>query len=43
VPVYEIKQGWEPLCEFLEVPVPDIPFPRTNDRKEFWALAHGKK
>ena len=27
--------GWEPLCEFLEVPVPDAPFPRTNDGAVF--------
>jgi hypothetical protein len=34
--VYEVKQGWEPLCEFLEVPVPRSPFPRTNDRATYW-------
>ena len=22
--------GWEPLCEFLGVPVPDLPFPHKN-------------
>lgn len=32
--VYEVTQGWEPLCEFLGVPVPDEPFPRLNDREE---------
>ena len=32
--VYEVSQGWEPLCEFLGVPVPDEPFPRLNDREE---------
>lgn len=32
--VYEIKQGWGPLCEFLDVPVPDKPFPRVNSREE---------
>jgi hypothetical protein len=36
--VYQVKEGWEPLCEFLGVPVPDEPFPRTNDRSEFWDL-----
>lgn len=36
--VYEVKEGWGPLCAFLEVPVPDEPFPRTNDRSEFWDL-----
>ncbi|MBM7785558.1 sulfotransferase family protein [Tenggerimyces flavus] len=29
--VYEVSQGWEPLCAFLGVPVPDAPFPRVND------------
>ena len=33
--VFEVGQGWEPLCAFLGVPVPDEPFPRTNDRREF--------
>jgi hypothetical protein len=40
--VYEVKEGWKPLCEFLEVPVPDEPFPRTNHREEFWDLVQGK-
>jgi len=30
--VYEVKQGWEPLCDFLDMPVPDKPFPRVNSR-----------
>ena len=25
-----MKQGWGPLCKFLGVPVPDVPFPRMN-------------
>lgn len=33
--VFDVKQGWEPLCRFLGVPVPDGPFPRANDTKEF--------
>jgi hypothetical protein len=33
--VYEVKEGWEPLCRFLGVDVPDVPFPRVNDAKEF--------
>ncbi len=29
--VYEIREGWEPLCEFLGVEVPKYkPFPRLN-------------
>ncbi|KXJ86204.1 P-loop containing nucleoside triphosphate hydrolase protein [Microdochium bolleyi] len=27
----ELSEGWEPLCRFLDVPVPDQPFPRAND------------
>jgi hypothetical protein len=33
--VYEVKQGWEPLCNFLNVPVPATPFPKSNVRDEF--------
>jgi hypothetical protein len=32
--VFEVKQGWEPLCAFLGVPVPEEPFPRVNSREE---------
>lgn len=39
--VYQVKEGWEPLCAFLGVPVPDEAFPRTNDRAEFWELVNG--
>ena len=28
-------EGWEPLCEFLEVDVPDEPLPHANDRDTF--------
>ncbi|MBK8502613.1 MAG: sulfotransferase family protein [Saprospiraceae bacterium] len=33
--VFEVKDGWKPLCEFLNVPVPNIPFPRSNDGQKF--------
>jgi hypothetical protein len=33
--VFEAKDGWEPLCKFLGVPVPNEPFPRVNDTAEF--------
>lgn len=36
--IYQVSEGWEPLCEFLGVPAPDGAFPRTNDRNEFWDL-----
>ena len=34
--IYQVKDGWGPLCAFLDVPVPTDPFPRTNDRGQFW-------
>jgi Sulfotransferase domain len=34
--VYDVKQGWEPLCAFLGVEIPkDTPFPHLNDRANF--------
>lgn len=32
--VFSVDQGWEPLCKFLNVPVPDNEFPNVNDRAE---------
>ena len=32
--IFTADQGWEPLCKFLGVEVPDGDFPRVNDRKE---------
>ena len=33
--VYRVEKGWKPLCDFLNVPVPDdTPFPYANDRKQ---------
>ncbi len=33
--VWDPAQGWEPLCEFLEVDVPEDPLPRLNDTHAF--------
>jgi hypothetical protein len=33
--VWSVTEGWEPLCDFLGVDVPDTPFPRLNDSKMF--------
>ncbi|KAK4183424.1 hypothetical protein QBC35DRAFT_112986 [Podospora australis] len=32
---YKLGDGWEPLCDFLGVPVPgpDVPFPRANEQE----------
>ncbi|MFI0411125.1 sulfotransferase family protein [Actinomadura sp. 3N508] len=37
--VFDVAAGWEPLCAFLGVPVPDEPFPQSNER----AAWHGKR
>ena len=29
--VFNPKQGWTPLCNYLDVAVPDQPFPKIND------------
>jgi hypothetical protein len=29
--VYDVRQGWEPLCDFLNIPVPDQDFPHLHD------------
>lgn len=35
--VFDVAEGWEPLCKFLGVAVPSTPFPRSNSREEFWS------
>jgi len=31
----QVTDGWEPLCEFLGLDVPDEPLPHANDRDTF--------
>jgi hypothetical protein len=35
--VFNAKEGWGPLCKFLDLPVPATPFPKNNTREEFRA------
>jgi Sulfotransferase domain len=38
--VFEVKDGWKPLCDFLGVDVPaDRPFPHLNDQQTFQTMA----
>ena len=30
--VYSVREGWDPLCSFLEVDAPRQPFPHANIR-----------
>jgi Sulfotransferase domain len=39
--VFEAKDGWEPLCKFLGLPIPDVPYPRVNDTVEFQTHVNG--
>ena len=34
--MWHVGEGWEPLCEFLEVEVPAEPLPHENDRETFF-------
>ncbi len=38
--VFDVREGWGPLCRFLEVPVPSEPFPRLNDTASTQAMIH---
>ena len=32
---FDLRDGWRPLCAFLDVDAPDMPFPKTNSSREF--------
>lgn len=34
--IWNVKQGWAPLCKFLDLPVPDSPIPRKNTKGELF-------
>ncbi|MEH6543022.1 MAG: sulfotransferase family protein [Porticoccaceae bacterium] len=36
--VFEVKEGWAPLCKFLDTTIPEMPFPRSNMQEEFSRL-----
>ena len=33
--VFDVAEGWGPLCRFLDRPVPDVEFPNINNQEEF--------
>jgi len=39
--VFDVREGWEPLCAFLGKPVPREAFPRVNSRAEFHDIFFG--
>src|SRR5208337_936799 len=36
--VFDVADGWEPLCRFLGHKIPNTPFPNTNSNDDFWKL-----
>ena len=40
--VFDVAEGWGPLCRFLKVPVPDTSFPHHNLRSDFWEVLGGE-
>jgi hypothetical protein len=36
--VFDVAEGWPPLCRFLDVPVPAVPFPHVNTTEQFWEM-----
>ena len=37
--LFKASDGWEPLCTFLGLPIPDEPYPYLHDTKEFQSMA----
>jgi hypothetical protein len=40
--VFDVAEGWQPLCRFLDVPVPVTPFPHLNSTEEWWRTVRGE-
>lgn len=40
--VFDVAEGWEPLCRFLDRSMPDAQFPRTNTKEHFWKIVRGE-
>ena len=36
---FDAREGWEPLCHFLNLPTPAEPYPKTNSTDEFFEKA----
>jgi hypothetical protein len=39
--VYDVREGWGPLCQFLGVPEPAEPLPHLNKRENFKTMLQG--
>jgi hypothetical protein len=41
--IFDVREGWEPLCAFLGKPTPPGEFPKTNSQDEFDNIFFGNK
>jgi hypothetical protein len=43
---YRVEDGWKPLCDFLSLDIPNVPFPNGNRKEEIGrriqAMVHGE-
>ncbi len=39
--IYDVSEGWQPLCDFLKLPVPDETFPHLNKKENFHEMVKG--
>lgn len=40
--IFDVAEGWDPLCSFLGAVVPSEPFPHHNLRADFWEVLGGE-
>ncbi|MCB2117605.1 MAG: hypothetical protein KDE00_15265 [Rhodobacteraceae bacterium] len=40
--VFDVAEGWGPLCAFLGCDIPEEPFPHHNLRADFWEVLGGE-
>ncbi|EGX97205.1 hydrolase, TatD family protein, putative [Cordyceps militaris CM01] len=38
---FNLKDRWEPLCKVLDVPAPDVPFPRIDEEAQILSMLRG--
>jgi hypothetical protein len=40
--VFDVAEGWQPLCRFLDMPAPVTHFPHLNSADEWWRMVKGE-
>lgn len=41
--IFQAKDGWTPLCQFLNKPIPSVPYPKANDTEAFQRMLSKRK